>query len=319
MTKRTITQNLAGGFVRYPFIHSLAFEFAQKGYRGSSYAWRVAKRLKNPKIGRNTRLPSGFVLKVNERDWISKTIYEGTYERALLKFLQTLDLEETVIDIGANIGVTLWHSLAHNSSKTNYLAFEPSIGCEEALKLVSSELTAKGVLNFFAIGSSNGRMPLHGVGNQGHSGSASLLLHSGLKGDDVETEVRTLDSVMEACGVSRISLLKIDTEGFESEVIKGGESTLRSQGVEIVIMEVSPNFGPVEFLSNLEQILGNEYIWFQLDEIGIAKRSPVLKVISCKEALRFTKQWNLVLMRKEVFAKYKEKTGAIAIDAKVEI
>ena len=116
MTKRTITQNLAGEFVRYPFIHSLAFEFAQKGYRGSSYAWRVAKRLKNPKIGRNTKLPSGFVL----------------------------------------------------------------------------------------------------------------------------------------------------------------------------------------------------------DEIGIAKRSPVLKVISCTEALRFTSQWNLVLMRKEVFAKYQEKTDAIAIESNVE-
>lgn len=319
MTESNITQNLTGGFERYPFIHSLAFEFARKGYRGSSYAWKVAKRLKNPKNGRNTRLPSGFVLKVNERDWISKTIYEGTYERALLKFMQTLDLEETVIDIGANIGVTLWHSLAHNSPKTNYLAFEPSIGCDEALKLVCSELTAKGKLNFFAIGSTNGKMLLHGVGNQDHSGSASLLLHSGLKGDDVETEVRTLDSVIEVSGVYKISLLKIDTEGFESEVIKGGESVFRSKAIEIIIMEVSPNFGPVNFLSNLEQIIGNEYIWLQLDEIGIVKRSPVLKVISCKEALTITNQWNLVLMRKEVFAKYKGKTDAIYIDDKIEI
>ena len=316
MSKRTTSQNLAGGFVRYPLIHRLAFEFAQKGYRGSSYTWRVAKRLKNPKIGRNTKLPSGFVLKVNERDWISKTIYEGTYERALLKFLRTLDLDETVIDIGANIGVTLWHSLAHNPSKTTFLAFEPSIGCQEALELVCSELTAKGEVNFIAIGSVNGKMPLHGVGNESHSGSASLLLHSGLKGDEVEVEVRTLDSVMETCGVSRVSLLKIDTEGFESEVIKGGGSTFKSQRVDTVVMEVSPNFGPIGFLSELEQILGNDYIWFQLDEIGIAKRSPVLKIISCKEALNFTDQWNLVLMRSEVFAKYKEKSNAIAIETK---
>jgi FkbM family methyltransferase len=255
-------------------------------------------------------------LKVNERDWISKTIYEGTYERALLKFLRTLDLDETVIDIGANIGVTLWHSLAHNPSKTTFLAFEPSIGCQEALELVCSELTAKGEVNFIAIGSVNGKMPLHGVGNESHSGSASLLLHSGLKGDEVEVEVRTLDSVMETCGVSRVSLLKIDTEGFESEVIKGGGSTFKSQRVDTVVMEASPNFGPIGFLSELEQLLGNDYLWFQLDEIGIAKRSPVLKIISCKEALNFTDQWNLVLMRSEVFAKYKEKSNAIAIETK---
>lgn len=316
MTKKTTSQNVAGEFVRYPLIHRLAFEYAQKGYRGSSYGWRVAKRLRNPKIGRNTKLPSGFVLKVNERDWISKTIYEGTYERALLKFLKSLDLDEFVIDIGANIGVTLWHSLAHNPSKTTFLAFEPSVGCQEALELVCSELSAKGEVSFTAIGSAHGKMPLHGVGNQSHSGSASLLLHSGLKGGEVEVEVSTLDSVMEARGLSRVSLLKIDTEGFESEVIKGGETTLKSQLVDTVVMEVSPNFGPIGFLSDLEDILGNDYIWFRLDEIGITKRFPVLKIISCKDALRYTDQWNLVLMRNEVFTKYKEKSNAITIDAK---
>jgi hypothetical protein len=81
-------------------------------------------------------------------------------------------------------------------------------------------------------------------------------------------------------------------------------------------MEVSPNFGPIGFLSDLEDMLGNDYIWFRLDEIGITKRFPVLKIISCKDALRYTDQWNLVLMRNEVFTKYKEKSNAITIDAK---
>jgi FkbM family methyltransferase len=315
MTKRAANQSSAGRFVRYPRIHQLAFNFAQQGWRGSSYVWWVARRLKSAKSGRNTRLPSGFVLKVNERDWISKTVYEGTYERALLKFLRTLDLEEIVIDIGANIGVTLWYSLAHNSARTTFIAFEPSRGCQEALELVCAELLAKGKLNFFAVGGTNGILPLHGVGNQSHSGSASLLWHSGLSGKEIQVEVRTLDSVLGSDLKGRISLLKIDTEGYESEVVNGATSTLESQQVDIIVMEVSPNFGSIKYLTDLEETLGGEYIWFQLGESGIVKRSPILKTISCTEALIFTSQWNLVLMRKEVFARYKKKDGAIGIQA----
>ena len=313
MIKKTASKNVTVEYAGYPTIHRLAFQFAHKGYRGSSHIWRIARKFKRAKIGQYTTLPSGFVMKVNENDWISKTIYEGTYERALLKFLQTLDLEEMVIDIGANIGVTLWHSLAHNQSNTTFLAYEPSIRCEEGLKLACSRLSAKGELNFFAIGSVNGKLPLYGVGNQNHSGSASFLLHSGINGEKVEVEVRTLDSVMSTHGKSNISLLKIDTEGFESEVIKGGAHTLTSQRIDIIIMEVSPNFGPTGFLTHLERILSNKYFWFRLDETGLTRRLPVLEMISCTDALRFTSQWNLVLMRREVFIKYKEKHNSITI------
>lgn len=314
MTKRAANQNTGGRFVRYPWIHQLAFNFAEQGWRGSSYVWWVARSLKSAKNGKNTMLPSGFVLKVNDLDWISKTVYEGTYERALLKFLRTLDLEDMVIDVGANIGVTLWYSLSNNSAKTTFMAFEPSTGCQESLELVCTELKAKGELNFFAVGGTNGILPLHGVGNQSHSGSASLLWHSGLRGEETQVEVRTLDSVLETDFDSRISLLKIDTEGYESEVINGAKSTLKSQRVDTIVMEISPNFGPIGFLTDLEQTLGGEYIWFQLGESGIVKKSTILKSISCSEALTFTSQWNLVLMRKEVFARYKKKDLPIGID-----
>lgn len=33
MTKEKMSQNVAGEFVRYPLIHRLAFEYAQKGYQ----------------------------------------------------------------------------------------------------------------------------------------------------------------------------------------------------------------------------------------------------------------------------------------------
>ena len=99
-------------------------------------------------------------------------------------------------------------------------------------------------------------------------------------------------------------MLKIDTEGYESHVIGGANKLLESGLIEIVIMEVSPNFGDVSYLKSVSLLLGASYHWFTLEESGNFKRKPSLHRISLDQSLNRVEQWNLVLVRDDVLEYY---------------
>ena len=301
--------------MKLPFTHRVAFEIASSGWRGSQFLWKIATRLQKVNEGEIVRLPNGFPLRIDSKDWISKTIYEGTYERALLHFLDGLALKDCCIDVGANIGVTLWHSLKNSNPSATYMAFEPSSQCFAPLNSTCADLNNSGQIYDFAIGSADESRSIYGLGNQLHSGAASLISHSGVRGEKGEVRVRKLDSVLQEClGNNSVSLLKIDTEGYEAQVVNGAADTLATGKIEIIIMEVSPNFGSVDYLNYLSQLLDQKYSWFALSEQGSIKRRPCLDEISLNQALAFDQQWNLVLIRKDVLKNYQKSAKHIAIN-----
>ena len=301
--------------MRIPLTHRFAFAFASSGWRGSQYLWQVAIRLRKVNDSVVIRLPSGFPLQIDSKDWISKTIYEGTYERALLHFLDGLSLSDAYIDVGANIGVTLWHGLKDSETAATFMAFEPSAQCFKALGKTRMDIRNQGQIFNYAIGDTDGKGTLFGLDNQAHSGAASLAAHPGIRGASGEVQVHKLDTVLgDFLGRHSISLLKIDTEGYEAQVVDGARETLLSGKVEIVVMEVSPNFGSVEFLNNVDSLLDGKYCWFYLDEHGRVRKTPYLIEINLNQALKFDHQWNLILMRKDVLEIYAANKNHLAIE-----
>lgn len=299
-----------------PKQHRLPFWYSWNGFRGSHFFWGLVLVAKEAPNLSEVQLPNGFPMIVNDEDWISKTIYQGTYERSLLHFLDSLILSSLVVDVGANIGVTLWHALRNSHPATRFIAFEPSKQCLHGLNITTSHLTRSGHVLEFAIGDSNGTQALHGIENEMHSGGASLISHSGLRGHSEDVEVRKLDTVLnEYLQGTAVSLLKIDTEGYESHVIAGGRKLLESGLVEIVVMEVSPNFGDISYLRNVNEFAGNNYVWFILEEEGRFKRKPFLRRISIEASLGMTEQWNLVLIRNDILHKYSKQENAIGISS----
>ncbi len=300
--------------IKPPLAHRAAFAFAKNGWRGSQFVWNAALRLQKIKDGKNICLANGFPLLMDSNDWISKTVYEGTYERALLKFLDGLVLTEMYVDVGANIGVTLWHSLKGSDPTATFIAFEPSTQCFRALSNTRMGIRNRGQIFDYAVGDKDGKGILFGLDNHAHSGAASLAAHPGIRGGQGEVQVHKLDTILgELSGKKVISLLKIDTEGYEAQVIEGAQETLLSGKIEIIVMEVSPNFGSVEYLNTVDRLLGGNYCWFYLDEGGKIRKTPYLLVTNLDHALKYTHQWNLVLIRKDVFANYKKNPGRIAI------
>lgn len=301
--------------MRLPLTHKLAFCFASSGWRGSQFLWKLAICLRKVNESDVIRLPSGFPLQIDSKDWISKTIYEGTYERALLHFLDGLSLNDAYIDVGTNIGVTLWHGLKNSETTATFMAFEPSAQCFKALGNTRMDIRNQGEIFKYAIGDIDGKGTLFGIDNQAHSGAASLASHSGIRGGHGEVQVRKLDTVLgELLGERSISLLKIDTEGYEAQVVDGAQETFLSGKVEIIVMEVSPNFGSVEFLNNVDKLLDGKYSWFYLDERGKIRKTPYLQQINLDMALKYSHQWNLVLMRKNILDIYVRSQGCIAMD-----
>ncbi len=306
--------------MKLPFTHKMAFTFASYGWRGSQFLWKLARAFQKAAEGKVVVLPNSFPIRIDSKDWISKTIYEGTYERALLHFLDSLALSDLCIDVGANIGVTLWHSLKNSSPSATFLAFEPSEQCFESLNNSRADISNAGKIFDFAIGETDESRTIFGLKNESHSGAASLISHWGVHGEKGEVQVRQLDTVLrEYLGDKEISLLKIDTEGYEAQVIRGAKKTLAMGRIEIIVMEVSPNFGSVEFLSEVNELLGERYRWLALGERGSIKRRAALEEISVDQAISFKHQWNLVLMRTDVLKNYQKKNNYIEIREKNSI
>lgn len=288
-----------------PLFHRFPFWYSWSGFRGSHIVWAFFEFFKKSPTSSQVKLPNTFPVIVNEADWISKTIYQGTYERSLLRFLDTLILSDLIVDIGANIGVTTWHGLRNSLPTTKFVAIEPSPQCLPGLRLSISNLKQEGKLLDYAIGNSDGIQVIYGTENQLHSGGASLIPHSGLLGKSREVEVRKLDTLLAQNAISLpVSLLKIDTEGYESHVIDGARSVIGSKLVEIIVIEVSPNFGEVSYLKYLDELLGVGYYWFILEEKGLLRREPSLRSVSLEESLGVTEQWNLIAVRMDIFQKY---------------
>ena len=302
MKKKSPSKDLQS-FTKLMRFESLAYQYAWHGYRGSQILWSFCNKFLGGSRyfpSQVLLLPSGFIIRYQAKDWTKRTIYQGTYERALLHFLNSLKLNDLVIDVGANIGVTLWHSLKNSGSKATYLAFEPSIQCISDLEFTGNQISNTGKIFKYALGESDTTQRLYGVNNEKHSGLASLIKSDSQVGDSHIVQVRKLDTVLDGEGLrGKISLLKIDTEGYEGSILSGAHKLLKSRKVEILILEVSPHLSELTYLENLYEILGDAYIWFMIEEVGVFHRQPKLRKISHTEATTSNFQFNLAIVRSD--------------------
>lgn len=133
--------------------------------------------------------------------------------------------DAVVFDVGANVGVTAI-IFATAAPAGDIWCFEPSPAIYPCLEqtLARNGLSRCHALPL-ALGAAPGRL---GFYDNPTSASASHLVGEnqtlGPASDSVE--VSTIDAVAQAHGLARLDLIKIDVEGFETEVLKGAQQTL---------------------------------------------------------------------------------------------
>jgi FkbM family methyltransferase len=143
-----------------------------------------------------------------------------------------------VFDVGANSGQFLQLAIKHLApSEVLIHCFEPS---SSAFADLATHASLGVTLNNFGLSTEAGRARLHF--DVPGSGMASLtrrdLAFRGIQFDGSEdVELDTLDAYCLRKGIERIDLLKIDVEGHELDVMRGGKRVFSNRCVGMVLFE----------------------------------------------------------------------------------
>jgi FkbM family methyltransferase len=177
------------------------------------------------------------------------------------------------IDIGANVG---FFSLLSSYTFDNVISFEPTPRTNKSLKDNIKLNKIKNIQVYdCALSDTKGEMtlyenPYNAGGNSLTKVAGETIAKSGR--DDWgkhEVDVKTLDEILDKNNQEAISLIKIDVEGHEAEVLKGSQNTLSKYRPIIFaeigekrhgltkILEVVPSFYKAYNPTNKE-LIGND-------------------------------------------------------------
>ncbi|MEN9500401.1 MAG: hypothetical protein RIS83_2221 [Pseudomonadota bacterium] len=166
--------------------------------------------------------------------------------------------DSTILDVGANIGIATL-MLANKNPNGKLYAFEPIPQVVDHLRATITEAALHHVdIIQTAIGDRTDRVAFH-LGSNFSAGS-HIVTQSHISVDSTPTHLvpmNTIDEFARRFSVQKIDLIKIDTEGFEREVILGAKNCLE-RFKPVVFLEMNSwcllafrNMNPREFVEFL--------------------------------------------------------------------
>lgn len=188
-------------------------------------------------------------------------MYFDFYDIASVEFIKkNLKEGDTFIDVGANVGYlsAIGANLVGETGEVH--AFEPIPLYFEALKrLVLHNPKYHIVVNQCALGENNGQAKIDFAKPPyiGGSSMASGVLPNNIPRDTIEVPVMRLDDYIEQKRIKKdkISLIKIDVEGFEFSVLKGLQKYFENTNYQPpIICEIVPSAYPLLQTSRQELI-----------------------------------------------------------------
>jgi FkbM family methyltransferase len=221
-----------------------------------------------PRTGYVTsRLPNGRDLRLWSRgdDWVANQIFwrgwEGYEPEVVSVFFRLATEARVTLDVGAHVGYfTLLAALANPSGMVH--AFEPLARVRERLERnVALNALTNVHCHGDAVSDRVGTQQFFDVGGAVPS-SASLSHEFATRDRHVaaiaEVSVTSLDAFVERAALSRIDLVKIDTEATEPLVLTGFARTLERDHPDL-LCEVLPNYGVETKLDAILKPLGYRY------------------------------------------------------------
>jgi FkbM family methyltransferase len=141
-------------------------------------------------------------------------------------------------DVGANVGV-FTVAMSSSSREATVYAFEPTPDTFNRLEKNVELNRLKNVeLRQIALGSEQNRALFQTTPT---SPATNRLASPGVERQhSIEVEVQTVDGVLRRSGAQRLGLLKIDVEGFESDVLMGAAESIRENRWAAILIEVCP-------------------------------------------------------------------------------
>ncbi|NSW46006.1 MAG: FkbM family methyltransferase [Bacteroidales bacterium] len=158
-------------------------------------------------------------------------VYCGLHEFIEMSFLlHFLRQDDLFVDIGANIGSYTILASAHVGAKT--ISFEP---VPETFSILLQNIAINNVFNKvttynLAVGNTNGVINF----TKDHD----TMNHAAISSDSnvIEVKICKCDDILKN---QNPTLLKIDVEGYETEVINGAFETLKKESLKAIIIELN--------------------------------------------------------------------------------
>lgn len=190
--------------------------------------------LPKPRSSATALLRDGRLLRCKLADRTQRTMYFGLFEPRETRLLaELLSPGDTFIDVGAHIGwfTTLASRLVGVAG--HVIACEPYPSNATILK---ENLTRNDCINVRvvedALGAHQGTISLAKAG--GDTGGVTAL--DWAWDGRVEVPMNTLDEISN--GLDPITMIKVDVEGWEAQILRGGTKTLAQ--TKYVLIEINP-------------------------------------------------------------------------------
>jgi FkbM family methyltransferase len=199
---------------------------------------------------------------------IAPGLVGGFYEKIELDVFERLAaISETIVDVGANIGLYCCLAADRASALSAVIAFEPVSENLAYLRrnLEENELTTRVVVEEQAVGKNSGEIRLYLLEGSTckHSPSAKNALNSTTS--IMVPAVSLDDYATQKLRDCRIDLLKVDVEGYEGAVLRGAQRMLHKDRPTLFIEFVPDNLAncdctPDEFLDIIYRIYDTVFL-----------------------------------------------------------
>ena len=141
----------------------------------------------------------------------------------------------TCLDIGANVGT---HTLFLSTLSDHVHAFEPwsPVG-ERILRAIDANDIANVTVHFVGLADRNAHLPFR-TPSDCNLGTGAFIDESCSRGTRLELPVVRGDDYLRVHDIGNVGFIKIDTEGFEMQVLEGLQQTIQKDR-PIILMELS--------------------------------------------------------------------------------
>lgn len=175
--------------------------------------------------------------------------YTGRYEAGVVNILERFLREGDVfLEVGANIApLSMSASKIIGQSGMAY-AFEPD---PVMIKMIERNCKLNAISNItpinIGLGEKKSNMQLY-IKPDINRGASSFIKEKGDR--SISVKVETLDSSLKKLNVEKVSMMVIDVEGWESQVLKGGHQTIM-KFKPLISIELNSKYNPEKLYSIL--------------------------------------------------------------------
>ena len=211
-----------------------------------------------------------------------------------------------IFDVGANIGQSLYQFKKYIKNIDQYHMFEPNILLKNQLLKNIDKYKIKHALhkvNFSALGKSTKKnipffvnefstmSSFYEIPRQSKYFINKVKLNSYKKSQKkISVNQIKLDDYVKNENINLIDILKIDTQGYDIEVLKGAKNTLKTNKINIIVTELLFNLNLYKCQNSfyeIEKVLGKNYI---LWDISFLYKNPKYHCLDYMDAIYVNKK-----------------------------